>query len=228
MEIYTIQNQGYYISFDKNYNYEPEIGHFFCGTHNVKGAWCPNCNKPLLRLLLIDSNDEKLSFNFSNIKKLPLFYCWTCNIAQELFVYRIINDEEIEIVMNGAGGVEEDFPYNNYPVNFPGTPFNLEEISIEDQKIISQLNNRSLNRLDVLKRNKKLAFPNHQIGGEPLLIQGNLEVPTCPLCKNSMPFLSTVSDHCLDKRGFTGNEYVQVVYSYCEDCRTVGAIQQCD
>lgn len=202
--------------------------HYFCGSHQIMGASCPNCHKPLLRFLSINLADKRLSLTSSLFKNLPLFFCWTCNIAQELFYYKVINDSTINIIKYKKGGVETDFPYSDYPTFFPGRQAFLEEIPDNVQHILSRLNAREIDEADVMEQYPTFCKPRHQLGGEPYLIQPELSSVGCPMCKDRMPFLASIGDDCVDPRGFTGNEYVQVLFFYCKRCSVIGAFQQCD
>ena len=54
--------------------------HVFCGPNNIPGAWCPNCDKPLLNILDLDTSDPRLELGTALPSSLPLLCCWTCNV----------------------------------------------------------------------------------------------------------------------------------------------------
>ena len=43
-----------------------------------------------------------------------------------------------------------------------------------------------------------------------------------------MPLLVSVANDCLDLRGLTGDDGVQVLFHYCRQCCVVGVYQECD
>ncbi len=229
MAFYSITPQGYFIEYARQAAHGSEYRHYFCGPHEVSGAWCPNCAKPLLRFLALDTSDPRLNLKQPSFPVLSLLFCWTCNIAQEPLYYQFREDGSVVLLEWGHGGAQTDFPYENYPVHFPGAPALLVPIPDVVQTILMLLNVGEINAYAIHKRHPDLARPRHQFGGEPLLVQHNPDYEmTCSLCGRRMPFLASVGDDCLDPRGFTGNEWVQVIYHYCEHCRVIGVFQQCD
>jgi thiol-disulfide isomerase/thioredoxin len=73
-----------------------------------------------------------------------------------------------------------------------------------------------------------LDAPRHQLGGEPYLIQPGAGALDCPKCRAELPLLAAVGDDTIDGRGFTGNDYVQVLYFLCTQCAILAAYQTCD
>jgi hypothetical protein len=202
--------------------------HMFCGPQRLAGGECPNCRKPLLRFLDLDTTDPALQPLGTISLRLPLLFCWTCAIAQEELFYRL-TDGGVELVRYGEGGVQTDFPYEDYPVHFPGCPARLEPLTEDEQEVIRRINRGQIAEWDVEESHPRVCRPRHQVGGEPLLVQRDPEAEVlCPECGGPMPFLAAVADDCLDPRGFTGNSYVQVLFRYCIRCRVVGAYQECD
>ncbi len=229
MAFHSIQSIGYFLMYSQEHDRDVQCTHIFCGKHHIHGAWCPNCQKSLLRFFSLSLQDKKLDVTMSSsVNYLPLLFCWTCNIAQEQFSYHVITDSKIQILDYKKGGVETNFPYNDYPLYFPKAHVVLEQLPSLTQKIFSQLNSGLISEVDVSELDNTLCKPQHQLGGEPYLIQSELPRVLCPSCKIRMPFLASVGDHCLDKRGFTGNEYVQVLFFLCKECSIISTLQQCD
>jgi hypothetical protein len=117
-------------------------------------------------------------------------------VAQDDFFYKLIGDNEIEVLKCGKGTVhpatfffqmpetedEEDFPYDNYPVFFPGADISLKKIPKRIQGIITKLN--SVGQEDYSREGEedRYARPMHQIGGEPYLVQSDYTPSQCPEC----------------------------------------------
>lgn len=226
----AVPSQGYFVDYRHSADTPEAFEHFFCGPHEVCGAECPNCHKPLLHFLALDTQDTRLNLQNSLFQTLSLLYCWTCNIAQEPFFYHVLNDGSVELTQYGQGGVETDFPYENYPVFFPGARVMLQAISPKEQAILTRLNrrfetNEAASRIYGQRRD--LWSVRHQIGGEPFLIQYLLDLE-CPHCRAKMPFLASIANDCLDERGMAGDDGVQVLYHYCRSCCMVGAYQTVD
>lgn len=220
--------QGYFVDYTHAKATE-EFDHFFCGPHNVGGAWCPNCQKPLLRFLALDTRDKRLALQNTPSRILSLLFCWTCNIAQAVFFYHALRDS-VELLDYGQGGMEADFPYEKYPIFFPGAGAALTEISGEEQTLITRLNCRfdsGEKASAICGERRDLWSVRHQVGGEPFLIQGLLAL-ICPDCATVMPLLASIANDCLDERSLAGDDGVQVLFHYCRKCCVVGVYQECD
>lgn len=217
---------GYYVEYKKA---RSRSTHVFCGAITLPGTLCPNCRKPLLHFLSIDTADLRVNFSTWPCSVVPLLFCWTCNVSQAPFSYRV-SEDKVAILKHKRGGVQRDFPYKNYPREFPKALAELVPVSEAEAKIIILLNRdgidynapnyRELEKLDTLR---------HQVGGEPRLIQGSPpEAFSCPDCKIPMSLFATIADDCLDPRGFTSNCGVQVLYFRCDHCKVIGCRQECD
>ncbi|MFH2043836.1 MAG: hypothetical protein ABIK92_01660 [Pseudomonadota bacterium] len=227
MEDFILQKKGYFIKYLKTISKHVDHGHLFCGQHNIQGAVCPNCNKQLIRFLMIDLRDKRINISIKN-KVLSLFFCWKCTLSQEKFFYKIVSDSEIKILKYKIGNPIDDFPYENYPTFFPESYLDLSELTNIEQETIKKLNSSEIDEyMDVEKKYQYLCSPQHQIGGEPYLIQKELELIRCCSCNNTMHLLAAIADDCQDKRGFVGNKFVQVIFYICKKCMVIGAIQRC-
>lgn len=218
----------YYLDLDRDKALSAQYGHVFCGSHDVAGACCPNCDRPLLRFLALDTADPRLNLGEGQPPLLSLFYCWRCPVSAGLFYYEFTGENEIDLLRCGIGKPEKNFPHKDYPVSFPRAPAALVQITDEAQAAIRQINQGKRPGSALLRSHPELREPRHQIGGEPILVQQDTEYEIeCFICERAMPFLASIGDDCLDPTGFAGNEYVQVLYHYCRDCHVIGAFNQC-
>ena len=81
-----IPEHGYWLDFSPG----PDVTqHDFCGSHEIVGASCPNCNKPLLRILSLYTIDPVLRPELSETPVIHLLYCWTCSIPYDRFSYKV-------------------------------------------------------------------------------------------------------------------------------------------
>ena len=219
---------GYFVEYDSPAS-SGRYRHQFCGEHDVAGAWCPNCNKPLLRFLALDTSDFRLSLSRVSLRMLSLFYCWTCTVSNGLFVYQIRSDTDVQILQYTKGSMQSDFPYEDYPVAFPEAACALVPITADEQSMLRDLNSGSDDIYKIEDTRHDLVMPRHQIGGEPLLLQeDSAESPQCPVCSSPMPFFAQIGDRCLDARGLVGYEYVQVMYYLCRGCCVLTAFNGAD
>jgi len=201
--------------------------HVACGEHAIDGADCPNCNKPLLRMLSLDTMDERLGLQHLGVAFVHLLFCWTCNLAQERTAYELLPSGGVRLLRYQEGGCESDFPYEDYPRFFDGADVALDPVPAQEAKTIARLNDGSLSSWDLPKRDRHLATPRHQVGGKPLFLQGEPAV-LCPKCSAPMTFIACCGDATPDGRGFTGNELVQVVFMLCARDLIVVSYQECD
>lgn len=227
MTLKIYQKEGFFLSFKEN-EINKEFNHIFCGQNKVHGALCPNCNKPLLKYLSIDTRDDIVKNNFGDIKYLHFLFCWTCNIAQGDFVYQIIPPNEIRILNYKKGGLVLDFPYEDYPLFFPERKVGFKQIDEIYQQLIVDINREKKDIYDYIEEYPDIGAVKHQVGGEPMLIQRDIAKLKCQICREDMPLLASIGDRHPDNISFTRNEFVQILYFYCKKCSVIGVRQFCD
>ncbi len=228
----TIQNpepnppQGFWVHYADE---EDVTSHLFCGEHHDASAVCPNCNKPLLLFLELDASDQRLGIPARSYVRVPLYYCWTCDLSQALFAYKLNPQGSIQILKFRSGSQQKDFPYPDYPHWFPGAQVCLIALSHEEQAAVGVLNSSACIEqiLQIEEQTPELARPRHQVGGEPLLLQGWPD-HICPSCGKQAPLLASIGNDCLDSRGLAGYDFVQVLFTFCRECDVVMASNACD
>ncbi len=219
----SVPAQGYVVDTRRR----SRFGHHFCGEHDIAGAWCPNCDKPMLRLLSLDTSDPRLGLASLGAPLVHLLFCWTCNLAQDATSYRLRNGGGVELLRHRRGGVETDFPYADYPRAFPGRSFELVPVTPAEQALLDTLNAGEWRADDLPPDAQHLGTPRHQVGGRPLLLQGPPDAP-CPECGAPMTFVACCGDETADGGSFAGNAFVQVVFVLCVRDRIVTSFQRCD
>jgi thiol-disulfide isomerase/thioredoxin len=221
MSVSYSPKQGYWLRLveKKSLSFSHQLG----GAHDIPGAGCPNCKKPLLQLLSLDPADERINLAACPLDRFPVLYCWTCNVAQDDFYYQL-QGKEVRLIKYKKGGVELDFPYRKYPVYFPASLAELHPLTNREQDAIHAINQGDEDAED---ENPNLSVPAHQIGGEPIYLDRGRSL-RCLACKSEIPLLATVADNAGKQRSFTRNEFVQVMVFVCRKCWVVGCYQQCD
>jgi hypothetical protein len=221
--------QGYFLSPAVEGSGLKRASHVFCGEHSIVGAWCPNCSKPLIRVMSLDAGDDRLLLDLGAIKTVPLLYCWTCELSYDTFYYRIVATDHIEIVSARTGPELPDFPYVDYPRSFEAVSVWLTQVSHEDQVVLRALNRGLVDQTAVYKLRRELAEPCHQIGGEPLLLQGPDDyAPQCPICREVMPHFAAFGNANVSPLGFAEFANIQMLFNLCRKCRIVAAINRTD
>lgn len=205
--------------------------HEFCGSNIVRGAQCPNCDKPLLRLASFSASDSALLLDPARIPSLPLLYCWTCAIPYGEFQYKILSDGSVEILKyleKDAGAFGFDGPYDGYTGKFPAKTFSLERQLEEEQRLLKL-------RFDEIEDDLpgELSDPRHQVGGFPMIYNPQSDV--CPECGAEMPTFAAIADNAIGngyaKRpedSFVDNSGVQMIFLLCRECSVVSAYHSCD
>jgi len=221
---------GYFVTLqsDKIFT-DQESDHTFCGPSELTIPPCPNCQRPLLRLLSLNTKDYRLNLHKAPFSRLSLLFCWTCELSQKPFYYVQDASGGIDILQYQKGKAYDDFPYENYPIYFPRANAVLDQIPNGDQEIITALNRDTIDAWEINRSRPDLNRPRHQIGGEPYLVQRNLEDEIrCLMCSEHIPFFAAVGDEAPHGMRFTGNEFVQVLFHYCRECNLVAAYQHTD
>ena len=224
-KIRVFQQTGYWPLFVTGSNLYYQ--HTLCGEHAVQGAISPNSGRPLLRYFALDLRDDRLGLVSFPTQRLDLFFAWTCDISRDVFTYCIQSEGRIEILDYRQGRAYSDFPYTNYPTYFPARLFELRKITPEEQKTIAAVDLRRLKSSTVHDDRPDLVRPQHQICGEPYLVNSAREV-ICPVCQREMPTYASASDETMSERGFVHSNFVQVLFHLCVSCAVVTAYQLAD
>lgn len=215
-------------------NFSPSASghqHDFCGPHDIRGAICSNCNKPLLRLLSLSASDPVLNFDPTSYPVVHLLYCWTCSIPYGEFSYQIDRDGGVKLVEIPPRQPESEFgpegPYDGFTGLFPAHRVALEPLTDTEQEALET--RQAEDGYD----NSDLYF-GHQVGGYPMIY--NPWKAFCRKCSKEMPLLASICDDAAGngnfsdepEKTFTGNNGVQMVFSFCRDCALVTAYHSCD
>jgi hypothetical protein len=223
---------GYSLNFTPS---QDEVPHDFCGENNIAGAFCPNCDRPLTRLLSLRANDPVLNLDPGRLAVVHLVYCWTCSIPFGEFCYRMEREGSIKILKlpprqpKAEHGLEG--PYDGYSGVFPHRQISLEFVSAEAQLTLRQWWQSTDGDTERLG---DLAEPRHQVGGYPFIY--NPCRTKCPECDQDMPLFAAV---CNDASGndpwktksnetFVDNGGVQMIFHFCRKCSIVSAYSSCD
>ena len=187
----------------------PRFAHQACGAHSIAGAHCPNCDKPLLLLLSLDTTDPRLELADFGVATLPLLCCWTCSWNSAVVQYRVHRDR-VELLRYPRGGVTKGFPYADYPIAFAGAAFDLVPAPSSASAAVES------------------RAPVTQIGGFPQLLDGPGSLQPCHVCGRAMVFLASVGDTMPDGSSLTGNAWVQIVFLLCREDRVVAVTHEVD
>lgn len=108
--------------------------HSFGGSLTYRGIVPRGNSQPLHLLYTFDTTDPLFPVQLSSARFLPLFYSFAYHA--DGVGYRVLSDNEIEILNLKNRPDEDDFPYENYPDAFPETAVSLVPISYEEHKTL--------------------------------------------------------------------------------------------
>lgn len=194
--------------------------HTMCGSQAIPGAISPNSGAPLLLVASLDLRDPALGIASAPVQQLHLLYSWTCPISEGPFAYRITSFG-IELVEFTEGPAFTDFPYDGYPAFFPRYAVTLRPLTVEDQGVIKKLNRHEGDVISLAHSFPLLAVPRSQVGGEPRLMQYPIAGYKCPVCKKTTRLLATIGNDNGSEQGFAGNNFVQMLFYFCDSCSVV-------
>ncbi len=202
--------------------------HYVGGINNLAFATCPNCEHMLWRVITFDCSDSLLNLSDTMANHLPLLFCFNCRIANGKLFYVIKSSEEIDVVAYELG---DDFetPYYDYPASFDPLDIELQMISEYAQDQIILFNKGEILSVDAPFQVALDVGLQHQVGGEPLLIQRNPDdYLVCPQCGSIMSFFATAGNMNSSAAGFWDNPWCQIVAFLCRRCNCVGLFAQAD
>src|SRR5258708_13090043 len=141
------------------------LTHIFGGPHKHKGTTPKGCQSPLHLLYTFDTTAPAFPVQIPGVRYLPLYYSFRYNAGA--CGYRVKSQREIEILYMETKRVEPNFPYENYPAEFPKRRVRLHPISYEDHKtlvyaVVVEANPSAEDRKLVYD---KFRYPFTQLGG---------------------------------------------------------------
>lgn len=221
-------------------NVEGSFRHRFGGTPVHRGIKPRGNSQPLHLLYTFDTKDPLVPIRVSGARYLPLYYGFCYNAGA--VGYQVVSDDEIKILYLETKKVQPDFPYENYPNEFPETPVTLTPISYEDHKtLVYYLTLEEYNLKKHLSAEdrtfvRESGYPFTQLGGIQRMWQGAPEAP-CPneKCENHkfncfMEVFAVVWNRPVPKVYLWDDDpesrdslEVQTIFQICPDCRSIYA-----
>lgn len=213
--------------------------HAIGGTHTLEGAECVNCKLPLMQFAALDLLDPRIKLDVvKGVEIVPLLYCMRCSLCWYDFVYRMLDESEVEIIRIHQEGTWASWGDEGLPDPLPTRPFDLEAMPEPLELMYDKLNNGEELSVDELAYIQKVTnrvavrtvSPVNQIGGRSYLMQ-RLDDPVCTYCSrfgvhNRMYFLaSLVNDERVGLK-ITFPCY-QIVFFFCPKCCSLHVQHSC-
>ena len=225
---------GHFVDFGVQSGY----GHSVGGEHSIKGAWCPNCDKPLMLHMTLDASDPALKLNRLGLSTIPLLYCSRCSLSWYDFTYVLKSETEIKLVefftgetnwdeWNSAVGVDV-FPKQS--CSFRPMPSKLQKLydKLNDDEELSERETRYVLKMTDVIGN--IIDVTNQVGGRSFLCQMLLD-PWCVNCqkvgeRNQAFFLASLTN--VPKAGVVFSyDSIQIVFFFCPVCRSIKVTHSC-
>jgi hypothetical protein len=224
--------------------------HRFGGPARHQGVIPPGYELPLHLLYTFDTTDPAFPIQVPGIRYLPLYYSFPYNAGA--CGYRVKSETEIEVLYMETKQVEKDFPYANYPSEFPERRVCLAPISYEQHKTLVfylEAEKKALSEMDRKLILEEFRYPFTQLGGIHRMWQGIPDV-ACPnpLCENSrftcfmqvfavvwnQPFKGvflweTPPEKVYKWQKIDDHDFcdVQVIFQVCPKCGSIHACNRC-
>jgi hypothetical protein len=204
--------------------------HHIGGSHEIRGADCPNCAGPLTLFASLDLTDQRLRLGAA-CAEFPLLYCMRCCLCWYDFAYRRVSDGEIEILKAHRGPDRmEDWP-QYMPDVLPTVPVTLGPVSPRLQEMMDEFNtsSRDPTAAEGTEWNLRLdrppniwVEPVNQVGGRSMLIQG-LDDPQCPVCRSRHAYFlaSLCNDEQAELKVAPDAWDAQIVFFFRPECQAV-------
>ena len=219
---------------------DKKFRHFFGGKPKHKGITPKGCKLPLHLVYTFDTADPAFPLQIPGIRNLPLYYSFPYNAGA--CGYRVKSETEIEVLYMETKKVERDFPYANYPAEFPERAVRLAPISYDQHKSLVYYleadDKAVLSDADQQLILQDYHYPFTQLGGIHRMWQGIPTVacpnPSCEYSKYScfMDVLAVVWNEphagvfLWDAETADGCD-VQVIFQICPKCHSIHACNRC-
>jgi hypothetical protein len=189
---------GFFPAFNQKVGFEHSIG----GSQKFQNGRCPNCKKPLMLHLTLDTRDERLGLHPQKVDSVSFLYCMRCPLSWYDFQYQIIDERSIRILRSYTDEIGELEEWE--------TDVGIKQIKFMPIALIP------VKPSDLAEK----ATVNH-IGGQPYYFQ-RLKDPECPGCGEPMTFRISLTNDYREEAVFTFT-CVQIAFFYCKACAIVHA-----
>lgn len=132
----------------------PEFQHYFGGSAKEYGLRFVNAEHPCHVVYWLDTTDPLVPFSHPNVRFLPLVHGFQYSSNGFEFIYRILNEQEIEIIAPDPLEFNKHFPYSNYPPHFEKTGVSFELANYKPKDAESALEYQGVFGIDQLSKSE--------------------------------------------------------------------------
>ena len=124
----SLFDHGRYAHYRSKENSAGGFEHCFGGGSESFGLRFVNVDTPFHLVYRLDLSDPAIPIRLEGIDYLPLVYGFHYAAFNGTFIYRVLNNLEIEIVDPAELNYDPDFPYAGHPASFPSSPIALQQM----------------------------------------------------------------------------------------------------
>lgn len=176
---------GFFLVYDSVGEYEHSIG----GPNDLTNGNCPCCGKPLFLHLTLDMADPRLGWPSHQPRLLKLLYCMRCDLCSDMFAYRLVDENRLEVIVANKGRDHIDYWQKEVGLDiFPRRQLDLRPVGQRYEELAGRLN-----RNEQLTSEEEEEFASYtdsshtlptsanQVGGRPY-VPAVQWYPLCPVC----------------------------------------------
>lgn len=221
-----------------------EFAHRVGGSSDWFGADCPNCAKPFICFLTLDTADPVLPLQDSPYRRLPILTCPRCNVWYGGLTYRVFDDGLIQLIRADQGASKDAADQWDDDIGrdeLDRAPVSLTPLPKRFEKLQTRLyadGRSSLSTKQQIEYNSVAArfaggdpagdiFPMlfNQVGGRPHLPQGAYD-EECT-CGRAMSPLALLCNHKSSGFQIAGSDDVHLISWFCPPCHHVSVTHKC-
>ncbi len=127
-----------------------DYAHTFGGALETFGLRVANADHPFHLMYRLDLSDHSLPVRLEGCEFLPLVYGFHYAARNGTFIYRVLNDFEIEILAPEKLHHDSDFPYPGHPLTFAASPVSFCQMAYDRSSAEDALSLQAIFGLDGL------------------------------------------------------------------------------
>lgn len=213
--------------------------HRFGGRQSIPGADCPNCKKPLMQHLVLDTRDPLVPLR-SVAPLIPLLYCMRCALCWETFSYSFEKLDRIRILQAHRGETcWDDWYGEGMGDEFEERAVMLEPISPRIQELLDFMTreDQALPAEEEAEVRQCLKWPQgravdafNQVGGRTFMICGPLTQFCSKCAKQPMGLLASLANSVITRQSYVQlmpkGAHWQILFFMCPRCASISVINR--
>jgi hypothetical protein len=223
-----------------------EFEHSFGGEASHKGSVPNGCSEPMQLLFCFDLRDPRLGVEMGKQTRLPLYYGFRYDGSE--FGYQLVSDQEIRVFRQSRTNTPDDFPYADYPTQFPRLSVRLARISYDPTTVEDATKYGGIFGVERLSETMQQQLCEQRVGELDAMGYRNAAdwslaelIEGCSPFHQGVPASHCANQECVDRQGamkvlcfveaepyegelgvsLWGGPDVQLVFQFCPNCRSI-------